>query len=74
VGLVLEVKGDFCRQVRGILARGGREPDYMEVGTDSGVCYNLLHNDVDPYAVAYAIATLLNNLFGKWKEPFWQQA
>src|SRR5262249_25079127 len=23
---------------------------------------------------AYAIATLLNNLFGKSKEPFWQQA
>src|SRR5690606_11488984 len=26
------------------------------------------------YAVAYAIATLLNNLFGRSKEPFWQQA
>src|SRR5229473_5743651 len=73
-GLVLEVKGDFCRQVRGILARAGREPDYVEVGIDSGVCYNPLHNDLDPYAVAYAIATLLNNLFGKSKEPFWQQA
>ena len=73
-GLVLEVKGDFCRQVRGILARAGREPDYIEVGIDTGVCYNPLHNDLDPYAVAYAIATLLNNLFGKSKEPFWQQA
>jgi hypothetical protein len=73
-GLVLEVKGDFCRQVRGILARAGREPDYIEVGIDSGVCYNPLHNDLDPYAVAFAIATLLNNLFGKSKEPFWQQA
>jgi len=73
-GLVLEVKGDFCRQVRGILARAGREPDYVEVGINSGVCYNPLHNDLDPYAVAYAIATLLNNLFGKSKEPFWQQA
>ena len=39
-----------------------------------GVCYNPLHNDLDPYAVAYAIASLLNNLFGKSKEPFWQQA
>ena len=38
------------------------------------VCYNPLHNDLDPYAVAYAIASLLNNLFGKSKEPFWQQA
>ncbi len=73
-GLVLEVKGDFCRQVRTILTRAGRESDYVEVGLNSGVCYNPLHNDLDPYAVAYAIATLLNNLFGRSKEPFWQQA
>jgi hypothetical protein len=50
-GLVLEVKGDFCRQVRGILKRAGRESDYVEVGLNSGVCYNPLHNDLDPYAV-----------------------
>ena len=73
-GLVLEVKGDFCRQVRTILARAGRESDYVEVGLNSGVCYNPLHNDLDPYAVSYAVATLLNNLFGRSKEPFWQQA
>ncbi len=73
-GLVMEVKGDFCRQVQAMLRACGREADYVEVGLDSGVCYNPLHNDLDPYAVAYAIATLLNNLFGKSKEPFWQQA
>ncbi len=73
-GLVLEVKGDFCGQVRAMLQRAGREADYVEIGLDSGICYNPLHNDLDPYAVAYAIATLLNNLFGKSKEPFWQQA
>jgi hypothetical protein len=73
-GLVLEVKGDFCRQVQRILAEGGRASDYLEVGLDTGVSYNPLHNDLDPYAVAYAIASLLNNLFGKSKEPFWQQA
>src|SRR5439155_15478201 len=73
-GLVLEVKGDFCRQVRRILEQNDRHSDYLEVGLDTGVCYNPLHNDLDPYAVAYAIATLLNNLFGKSKEPFWQQA
>ena len=71
---MLEVKGDFCGQVRNILARAGRADDYIEVGLDTDVCYNPLHNDLDPYAVAYAIATLLNNLFGKSKEPFWQQA
>jgi hypothetical protein len=73
-GLVLEVKGDFCRQVRTILTEAKRPEDYLELGLDTGVCYNPLHNDLDPYAVAYAIATLLNNLFGKSKEPFWQQA
>src|SRR5438309_1658264 len=73
-GLVLEVKGDFCGQVRSILSSAGRADDYMEIGLDTGVCYNPLHNDLDPYAVAYAIATLLNNLFGRSKEPFWQQA
>ena len=73
-GLVLEVKGDFCVQVRSMLERAGRADDYLEVGLDTGLCYNPLHNDLDPYAVAYAVATLLNNLFGKSKEPFWQQA
>jgi hypothetical protein len=73
-GLILEVKGDFCGQVRSMLLRAGRAGDYVEIGLDSGVCYNPLHNDLDPYAVAYAIATLLNNLFGRSKEPFWQQA
>jgi hypothetical protein len=73
-GLVLEVKGDFCPQVRSILARAGREQDYIEIGLNTGICYNPLHNDLDPYAVAFAIATLVNNLFGKSKEPFWQQA
>jgi hypothetical protein len=73
-GLVLEVKGDFCTQVRGMLARASREEDYVEIRLGGPVCYNPLHNDLDPYAVAFAIATLVNNLFGKSKEPFWQQA
>jgi hypothetical protein len=73
-GLILEVKGDFCGQVKSILARSERPDDYVEIGLDGDVCYNPLHNELDPYAVAYAIATLLNNLFGRSKEPFWQQA
>jgi hypothetical protein len=73
-GLLLEVKGDFCKQARAILARAGRADDYLEISLGGEVCYNPLHNDLDPYAVAYAIASLLNNLFGKSKEPFWQQA
>lgn len=73
-GLVLEVKGDFCHKVKEILARHGREEDYIEISLDSDWAYNPLHNDLDGYALAYGIASLLNNLFGKGKEPFWQQA
>ena len=73
-GLVLEVKGDFCRQVRDILTHAGRAEDYIEIGLSGNVCYNPLHNDLDPYALAYAIGSLLNNLHGRSKEPFWQQA
>jgi len=73
-GLVLEVKGDFCHKVRGILERYQRAGDYIEVSLHSEYRYNPLHNDLDAYALAYSIAALLNNLFGKGKEPFWQQA
>src|SRR5260370_22590412 len=73
-GLVLEVKGDLCHKVREILTQGGRANDYVEISIDSEWAYNPLHNDLDGYALAYGIASLLNNLFGKGKEPFWQQA
>jgi hypothetical protein len=73
-GLTLEVKGDFCRKVHQILTRHGRAEDYIEISLDSDYRYNPLHNDLDAYALAYNIASLLNNLFGRGKEPFWQQA
>jgi hypothetical protein len=73
-GLVLEVKGDFCHKVKGMLEKHGRGDDYIEVSLDSEYRYNPFHNDLDAYALAYNIASLLNNLFGKGKEPFWQQA
>jgi hypothetical protein len=73
-GLILEVKGDFCRRARQILERHQRAEDYIEISLDSEYCYNPLHNDLDAYALAYNIASLLNNLFGRGKEPFWQQA
>jgi hypothetical protein len=73
-GLILEVKGDFCRKVKEILDRNGRGEDYIEISLDSEYRYNPLHNDLDAYALAFSIASLLNNLFGKGKEPFWQQA
>ena len=72
--LVLEVKGDFCHQVRRILHACGRKGDYVELGLDGDWCYNPLESDLDPYSLAYQIASLVNQLFGKGKEPFWQQA
>jgi hypothetical protein len=72
--LVLEVKGDFCRKVRDMLDRCGRADDFVEISLDSEYRYNPLHNDLDAYALAFNIASLLNNLFGRGKEPFWQQA
>jgi hypothetical protein len=73
-GLILEVKGDFCAKVREILNRHDRAEDYVEISLTSQYRYNPLHNDLDAYALAYSIASLLNNLFGRGKEPFWQQA
>src|ERR1700730_13913017 len=73
-GLVLEVKGDFCHKVEDILKRHGREGDYTEVNLNADYRYNPLYIDLDAYALAYNIASLLNHLFGKGKEPFWQQA
>jgi hypothetical protein len=73
-GLILEVKGDFCARVHEILRRHNRAEDYVEISLTSEYRYNPLHNDLDAYALAYNIASLLNNLFGRGKEPFWQQA
>ena len=73
-GLVLEVKGDFCHQIRDIARQHGRDEDYVEIALDSNYRYNPLHNDLDSSALAYSVASLLNNLYGHGKEPFWQQA
>lgn len=74
-GLVLEVKGDFCHKVRRMLEAHGRAEDYIEVNlTNSPYRYNPLYNELDHYALAYGIATLLTSLFGRGREPFWQQA
>lgn len=73
-GLVLEVKGDFCHQIRGMMEEAGRGEDYMEIGLGGSRQWNPLHTDMDSYSLAYSVAALLNQLFGTGKEPFWQQA
>lgn len=73
-GIVLEVKGDLCRQVAQVLKEYGREQDYIGVGLESNVRYNPLNNDLDPYAQAFNIASIITSIWGKGKEPFWQQS
>ena len=73
--LVLEVKGDFCHDIRRILAEAGREKDYIELGMNGAWQWNPLSAGwLDSYSLAYTVSSLLNQLFGKGKEPFWQQA
>ncbi len=73
-GIVLEVKGDLCRQLRKILQRCGRADDYIEVSLNGNIRYNPLNNDLDPYAQAFNIASIITAIWGKGKEPFWQQS
>ena len=73
--LILEVKGDFCHDIRQILVEAGRGEDYIELGMDSRSQWNPLSAWwLDSYSLAYTVSSLLNQLFGKGKEPFWQQA
>ena len=73
--LVLEVKGDFCHQVRSILEDAGRADDYVEMGIGGSWQWNPLDDPLlDSYSLAYGVASLINQLFGKSREPFWQQA
>ncbi|WP_420615577.1 type IV secretory system conjugative DNA transfer family protein [Candidatus Palauibacter sp.] len=73
--LVLEVKGDFCRQVRDILNDAGRGDDYLEIGLGGSLQWNPLDDPLlDSYSMAYGVASLINQLFGKSRDPFWQQA
>ena len=72
---MLEVKGDFCHDIRQILIDAGRGDDYMELSMSGVWRWNPLSAEwLDSYSLAYTISSLLNQLFGKGKEPFWQQA
>ena len=73
--LVLEVKGDFCHDIHRILTEAGRGNDYIELGMKGRWQWNPLSAWwLDSYSLAYTVSSLLNQLFGKGKEPFWQQA
>ena len=72
--LVLEVKGDFCYQIRDVLEATGRKNDYIELALGGRWQWNPLSSTMDSYSLAYTVGALLNQLFGKSKEPFWQAA
>ena len=84
--LVLEVKGDFCYDVQEMLAEYGRIDDYMELslppepgdddyGKREVWQWNPLFCPwVDTYSLAYSLSSIVNQLFGAGKDPFWQQA
>jgi hypothetical protein len=73
-GIVLEVKGDLCRQLQRILKWCGREQDYVEISLDGDIRYNPLNNSLDAYAQAFNIASIITAIWGKGREPFWQQS
>jgi hypothetical protein len=73
-GIVLEVKGDLCRHIQKLLKDCGRGEDYVEVSLTGHLRYNPLNNGADPYAQAFNIASVIIAIWGKGKEPFWQQS
>ena len=74
-GIVLEVKGDFCVQVKHDLMRVGRGGDVIELALQTHWRCNPLRNpDLDEDALAYAITTLIANIYGRGRDPFWPMA
>jgi hypothetical protein len=53
---------------------GGRDADYVEVGLDTGVCYNPLHNELDPVRRCLCRGHAAEQPVRPVEEPFWQQA
>lgn len=61
--------------MRCILDDAGRADDYLEIGIGGAWQWNPLDDPLlDSYSMAYGVASLINQLFGKSREPFWQQA
>ena len=61
--------------MRGILEGAGRGDDYLEISLGGAWQWNPLDDPLlDTYSLAYSVASLINQLFGKSRELFWQQA
>jgi len=61
--------------VRDLLRVAEREEDYLEIGLDGAWQWNPLGDgELDSFSMAYTVAGLMNQLYGKSKDPFWQIA
>ena len=68
-------QGRLLPRRAGILEEAGRADDYLEIGLDGSWQWNPLDDPLlDTYSLAYSVSSLINQLFGKSREPFWQQA
>ena len=66
---MLEVKGDFCHDIRQILADAGRESDYIELGMEGRWQWNpLAATWLDSRSLAYTVLSLLHQLFGSYEK------
>ena len=62
--LMLEVKGDFCHDIRSILDGAGRGDDYLEIGMGGLWKWNPLSAWwLDSYSLAYTVASLAESAF-----------
>ena len=60
--LVLEVKGDFCHDIRRMLTELDRGEDYIELSLDGRLTWNPLSATwLDSYSLAYTVASLLES-------------
>ena len=58
-----------------MLGAAGRGEDYRELSLHGEWTWDPLNEpEIDSYSLAFSIGSLLNQLFGKSREPFWHQA
>ena len=54
--------GGLAGALAQILEEYGRGEDYIEVSLDSNIRYNPLNNDLDPYAQAFSLASIITSM------------
>ena len=73
--LVLEVKGDFCHDIRRMLAELDRSEDYIELSLDGRLTWNPLSATwLDSYSLAVHGRVPLESTLRQGQRTVWQQA